>query len=314
MSEPAILVKGLRRTFGKFKAVDRVSFKVEQGEIFGLLGPNGAGKTTTISMMTGMLPVTSGTLFVSGVDMVRRPKQARPLIGVVPQTLALYTSLTTMDNLRFFGALYGLRGETLRSRVDMALDVAGLRDRAKDIVDSYSGGMKRRLNLAVALLHQPRVLFLDEPTVGIDPQSRNAIFESVETLRSEGLTVLYTTHYMEEAERLCNRVAIMDHGRLIAMNTPEGLRRLVGEGQFTVRVDRGGLERLRGLLEESSTIREVRVQDDVMEVDAVSLQPALMFFLEMIRRSGTGISALNITETSLETVFLRLTGSRLRDE
>ena len=196
----------------------------------------------------------------------------------------------------------------------MALDVAGLRDRAKDIVDSYSGGMKRRLNLAVALLHQPRVLFLDEPTVGIDPQSRNAIFESVETLRSEGLTVLYTTHYMEEAERLCNRVAIMDHGRLIAMNTPEGLRRLVGEGQFTVRVDRGGLERLRGLLEESSTIREVRVQDDVMEVDAVSLQPALMFFLEMIRRSGTGISALNITETSLETVFLRLTGSRLRDE
>lgn len=314
MSEPAILVKGLRRTFGKFKAVDRVSFKVEQGEIFGLLGPNGAGKTTTISMMTGMLPVTSGTLFVSGVDMVRRPKQARSLIGVVPQTLALYTSLTTMDNLRFFGALYGLRGETLRSRVDMALDVAGLRDRAKDIVDSYSGGMKRRLNLAVALLHQPRVLFLDEPTVGIDPQSRNAIFESVETLRSEGLTVLYTTHYMEEAERLCNRVAIMDHGRLIAMNTPEGLRRLVGEGQFTVRVDRGGLERLRGLLEESSTIREVRVQDDVMEVDAVSLQPALMFFLEMIRRSGTGISALNITETSLETVFLRLTGSRLRDE
>lgn len=310
----AIYVKDLTRSFGTFRAVDGLTFSVGKGEIFGLLGPNGAGKTTTLSMMSGLVRPTGGKLLVNGVDMRKRPRDVRPAIGIVPQTLALYTSLTARDNLSFFGGLYGLRGNRLRRRIEGALRVAGLTDRAGDIVDTFSGGMKRRLNLAVALVHKPSILFLDEPTVGVDPQSRNAIFESVEKLRHDGMTVVYTTHYMEEAERLCDRVAIVDHGKVVAIDEPERLKQIVGGDCFTVELDTADVGALVSMLRASPTIRDVRVSEPgQLEIEATEVQDALMHLVESARTARVSIKSMSIARPSLEMVFLRLTGSSLRD-
>ncbi len=236
----AIAVRDLRKSYGDITAVDGISFEVARGETFGLLGPNGAGKTTTIHMIVGALRPDAGSIAVDGEADPTRPA-ARLKIGTAPQSLALYGDLTGEENLAFFGTLYGLSGPRLRERVGWALEFSGLGGRRRQRSSAYSGGMQRRLNLVCGLLHDPPVILLDEPTVGVDPQSRNQIFESIEALRKQGRTILYTTHYMEEAERLCDRVAIMDRGRILALDTVDALREKHG-GEPVTRVERGSLE------------------------------------------------------------------------
>ncbi len=216
-------VQNLVKTFGKHEAVKNVSFTIGKGEIFGLLGPNGAGKSTTINMMCGYLAPTAGDTQIGTISVKKEPRKAKRLIGVVPQEIALYKDLTSLENLEFFGEIYGLSAKERRARAEEVLQFVGLYDRRKEAIQTFSGGMQRRINMAVAMMHQPAFLMMDEPTVGVDPQSRENIFETIERIRDQGTTVLYTTHYMEEAERLCNHIAIMDEGRIIAMGTLDQL-------------------------------------------------------------------------------------------
>lgn len=294
-------------------AVREVSFAIQQGEIFGFLGPNGAGKTTTISMLSCLLKPTKGSATVSGFDLISQSAEVKRRIGLVPQDLALYPTLSARDNLSFFGRIYGLKGSDLRQRVDDALKMVGLFDRAGDAVETFSGGMKRRVNIAAGLLHKPEVLFLDEPTVGVDPQSRNFIFENVEALNQGGLTVLYTTHYMEEAQRLCDRVAIIDQGQIIALDTPKALIDSLGGGiiQLGVSAEIPGspieeVERLPG-------VKSVAHTDDKLEITAQHAQHALINVIKVFNDADISITSLEILEPNLETVFLHLTGKRLRD-
>ena len=224
-----LVADGLRKAFGPLQAVDSVSFTIARKEIFGLLGPNGAGKTTVIRIMSTVLKPDDGHVFIGGFSVTGESDKARKLIGVCPQELALYPELSALDNLVFFGRMAGLGGRQAKDSARENLERVGLQDRARDSVEQFSGGMKRRVNIAIALMSRPELLFLDEPTVGIDPQSRNHIFETVENLRDEGLTVLYTTHYMEEADRLCDRLAIMDHGCIIGQGTPRDLKAEIGD-------------------------------------------------------------------------------------
>jgi ABC-2 type transport system ATP-binding protein len=228
MSEPYLIAQNLRRSFNDHKAVNDVSFTINKGEIFGLLGPNGAGKTTTIRMLSTVLTPDYGDVIIGGHSVRREAEAVHKLIGVCPQELALYEDLSARENLEFFGRMVGLGGSELKSQVSTYLEVVGLSERAKGKVAKFSGGMKRRLNLGIALMGNPAMLFLDEPTVGIDPQSRNNIFGTIENLRQKGMTILYTTHYMEEANRLCDRIAIMDGGKIIALDTPLNLRSRIG--------------------------------------------------------------------------------------
>jgi len=228
MAEAFLTITDLHKSFNSFKAVNGVSFSIDKGEIFGLLGPNGAGKTTTIRMMSTILPPDRGDFTVGGHSGRSNPSEVRKLIGICPQELALYEDLSPIDNLIFFGRMVGLNGKEARAQAMTNLDLMGLADRGKARVEKFSGGMKRRVNLAIALMGHPQLIFLDEPTVGIDPQSRNNIHETIRELRKQGMTFLYTTHYMEEANQLCDRVAIMDSGKIIAMDTPLNLRKEVG--------------------------------------------------------------------------------------
>jgi ABC-2 type transport system ATP-binding protein len=296
-----IEVHHLNRRFGDLVAVKDVSFDVARGETFGLLGPNGAGKTTTINMLIGALRPSAGSVSLDGQDDPTQPR-LRKLIGMAPQALSLYDELTAAENLTFFGRMYGLSGGGLRQRVDWGLEFAGLEERRKSKVKTFSGGMKRRLNLACALVHEPQIVLLDEPTVGVDPQSRNHIFERIEVLQERGLTVIYTTHYMEEAERLCDRVAIMDHGSLLAAGTVEELVEA-----------HGGVSVVRAELKEPPP-------DDLDldgDVDGTDLRLETTRPLEAISElSGRGVAfrTLQVQQPDLETVFLALTGRRLRDE
>jgi ABC-2 type transport system ATP-binding protein len=294
-------------------AVKGVSFAIRQGEIFGLLGPNGAGKTTTISMLACLLTPTSGTAMVSGLDLVKQSDQVKQHIGLVPQDLALYPTLSARDNLIFFGRIYGLRGKALHARVNWTLELVGLADRAKDAIQTYSGGMKRRINIAAGLLHKPDILFLDEPTVGVDPQSRNHIFENVERLNREGLTILYTTHYMEEAERLCHRVAIIDQGQIIALDTPKALTESISGGMIHLGIVDGKADALVEQARRLQTIEEIRRVDGKLEIQTHHAQQALIGVLEIANQLDAKVTSLEVFEPNLETVFLRLTGKRLRD-
>jgi ABC-2 type transport system ATP-binding protein len=313
MSQNIIEAKGLVKRYGDLEAVKGLSFAIRRGEIFGFLGPNGAGKTTTISMLSCLLEPSEGTAIVAGHDVVQASGEVKRRIGLVPQELALYPTLSARDNLDYFGRIYGLRGRALRQRVDEVLEMVNLTERAKAVVKTYSGGMKRRLNIAAGLLHHPEVLFLDEPTVGVDPQSRNAIFEHVERLRDEGMTVLYTTHYMEEAERLCDRVAIVDAGCIIALDTPRKLIADLGGGIIHLGLANGIAD---GVLERIQALPEVKVVTRLngrMEVEATQAQEGLIHLLELFNQTNTDITALEVLEPNLETVFLHLTGKRLRD-
>jgi ABC-2 type transport system ATP-binding protein len=234
---PMLHVKSLRKTFGSLVAVDDVTFAVEPGELVGLLGPNGAGKTTTVSMIAGLVSADRGDVLIAGHRLDGDIDPSKRRIGLVPQDLALYDELTARANLRFFGALYGMAGPPLTNSITAALELVGLTDRTNDRVKTFSGGMKRRLNLAAGLLHDPDILLLDEPTVGVDPQSRNAIFENLELLKAKGKALLYTTHYMEEAERLADRIVVMDHGKVVANDTLAGLRAHVAAGAGPVTLE-----------------------------------------------------------------------------
>jgi ABC-2 type transport system ATP-binding protein len=313
MTSEAILVRDLRKSYGSQPAVNGVSFSIARGEIFGLLGPNGAGKTTTISMLAGLIEPSGGSILVEGLDIAKNLSAVKARIGLVPQDLALYPTLSARDNLLFFGRIYGLRGKTLNARVDSVLDIVQLADRARERVNTYSGGMKRRINLAVGLLHQPHILFLDEPTVGVDPQSRNAIFESIETLNHAGLTVIYTTHYMEEAERLCQRVAIMDRGRVMALDTPANLIRSVGEGVLRIGFVDGQAPAVEAQAKQLLAVHSTTIRDGQLDLHVSNAQQALLGILEIANRLQARVTSLQILEPSLETVFLSMTGKNLRD-
>lgn len=310
---PLLRVDRLTRTFGERVAVDDVSFEIAAGETFGLLGPNGAGKTTTISMVAGILAADSGTVVVCGKRVSTRAGDVKSLIGIVPQDIALYADLTAEENLRFFGRLQGMGGRDLEARIADTLEVVGLADRAKDRVDEYSGGMKRRANIAVGLLHRPKLLILDEPTVGVDPQSRNQILASVEQLGSGGLAVLYTTHYMEEAERLCDRVGIIDGGRLVAQGSRRELIATTGAHDqltITVRGDaRAFAARCRAL---DGVLESVAVGGDV-RITAIDARSVLAPVVGQAHPAGVSVTGVEVREPDLETAFLHLTGRALRD-
>jgi ABC-2 type transport system ATP-binding protein len=313
MSEAILIAQDLEKSFGDLKAVKGISLRVARGEVFGLLGPNGAGKTTTISMLTGLLEPTGGQVTVDGLDLKMHTNAVKAKMGLVPQELALYPTLSARQNLTFFGRIYGLKGKDLRQRVDEVLEMIGLTERADDPVEDYSGGMKRRVNIGAGLLHKPDILFLDEPTVGVDPQSRNAIFESVEALNRAGMSVIYTTHYMEEAQRLCHRVAIVDEGELIALDTPTALIRSLGGGILVVGIAEGAPEDIPDRIVQIPAVKSATRSDGQLKVETHRLQEALIGVLDITNQLDVSITSIEILEPNLESVFLHLTGKKLRE-
>jgi ABC-2 type transport system ATP-binding protein len=303
-----IKAENLKKRFGSTVALDDVSFEVKNSETFGLLGPNGAGKTTTIQLLCGLLKPDSGIVTLNGrtdptlVDV-------RMSLGVVPQTLAIYEELSAEENLLFFGRIYGLSGRRLKERVSNCLEIAGLTQRRKERVSKYSGGMKRRLNMVCSFLHEPPLLLLDEPTVGVDPQSRNSIFDTIEAMKKQGLTIIYTTHYMEEAERLCDRVAILDHGKILDMDSVHNLI-----------AKHGGASHIEAVLEQSPSdpdkirqlIDDKNIQFEEKKIRFQTGRP--MESLAMLNRSGLRFLSLKVQTANLEDVFLNLTGRELRDK
>jgi len=309
----AVLVKDLHKAFGDIEAVDGISFQIQRGEIFSLIGPNGAGKTTTISILDGLLKPDSGEVFVFEHSVLTDPQKVKAHTGVVPQEIALYEDLSARENLYFWGKMYGLRGPTLKTRVDEVLELIGLVDRQKDRVSKYSGGMKRRVNIGVALLHKPDLIIMDEPTVGIDPQSRRHILDGVKEFNWQGMTVLYTTHYMEEAQELSDHIAIMDQGKIIAMGKHEELIKIVGEKD---RIDLRLTEKDGSLLERWRAIDgvdQVDSLDDTVTALVDNSNIALPRMFEVANEIGIRITSVEIQEPNLEAVFLALTGKALRD-
>ncbi len=310
---PAIEVLDLRRAFGGNKAVQGVSFTVGQGEIFSLLGPNGAGKTTTISMLSCLLSPDEGDARVMGHSIRSDPMGVKSALGIVPQEIALYEDLTAYENLTFWGKMYGLRGAPLKTRVDEVLEIIGLSDRARERVGKYSGGMKRRVNIGVALLHKPKVIYMDEPTVGIDPQSRRNILDSVIALKNQGMTVLYTTHYMEEAQEISNHIAIMDHGKVIARGTHDELVKMVG-GQTRIDLTLNtSAENVASAWRLVEGVERVTADKEIISVLVNDSNLVLPRLFESATKNSARIMSVNIHEPNLESVFLHLTGRALRD-
>ncbi len=315
MPSSFLQVSNLTKSFGRRKAVDAVSFQIAAGECFGLLGPNGAGKTTTILAICGLVRPDAGEVLVGDDPRSTSEAAVRRQIGYVPQELALYEDLTGRENLRFFGNLYGLRRRALADRVEATLTFVDLGSRGDDKVAAYSGGMKRRLNIAAALLHEPRLLILDEPTVGIDPQSRNAILENLSELRSRGVALLYTSHYMEEVQRICDRIAIMDDGRILTEGTTNSLVAMLGDGAERVRLCTGRrasaalldkLTRVPGVASATTTA-------DGPELSVRDVAQTLPAIMAVVSEDGCKVMSMTIAQPDLETVFLRLTGKALRD-
>jgi ABC-2 type transport system ATP-binding protein len=309
MGGPFLSVDNLHKRYGRTPALNGVSFQVADGELFGLLGPNGAGKSTLIAILSCLLPATAGRATLLGEELTPENAAVRRLIGIVPQDLALYPDLTARENIALFGKLYGLAGTDLNKRVDDILDVVALSDRADDRTANFSGGMKRRLNLGAALVHNPRVLYLDEPTVGVDPQSRNHIFEGVRRLNAAGTTVIYTSHYMEEVQALCTRVGILDHGRLIACDAiADLLKTLDGVIRFRVTDPPPELrERLAGLP------AKVVAENGAFELHTGDVPPVLVRVLDLLGSMKLNVTNFAVREPNLERVFLHLTGHALRD-
>ncbi len=309
----AIEVKNLKKTFGEIQAVQGVDLAAEMGEILSLLGPNGAGKSTTISILSGLLAPNGGDAAIMGHSVTKDPEAAKARLGVVPQEIALYPDLSARENLVFWGKMYGLRGAALKSRVDEVLEIIGLTNRQNDRICKFSGGMKRRVNIGAALLHKPEVIIMDEPTVGIDPQSRRHILDNVKELNHQGMSVLYTTHYMEEAAELSDHIAIMDQGKVIAYGTHDALIKLVGE---QTRID-------LALNADSTTICDLwKSIEGVSRLDATNGTVSLLVddsnrvlphLFETASQVNVRITSVEIREPNLETVFLHLTGRALRE-
>ena len=315
-----IEVRDLHKSFGAITALDGTSFHAEEGEILGLLGPNGAGKSTTISMLCGLSLPDSGELSIMGHSLLSDAKAAKSSLGYVPQDIALYSDMTARENLDFWGRMYGLRGPALKKRIDEVLETIGLVERQRDRVGGFSGGMKRRVNIGAAILHRPAVVIMDEPTVGIDPQSRRHILEGVKELNRQGTTILYTTHYMEEAAELSRHIAVMDKGRVIAYGSHEELLRMVGSEtrvNLTIRqspgadlpASEGPLSALRAV----PGVMSMKASEASIELLVEGVERALPRLIEAASRAGLQVAAVNIEEPSLESVFLHLTGRALRE-
>lgn len=305
-----IQVTNLSKSYSGVKAVNNVSFDITKGEIFGLLGPNGAGKSTILNMMSTVLPSDVGIIKVDDLKLNGNAKSFKQLIGVVPQEISLYEELSAYDNLMFWGNLYGIPTKELKERIHETLEMIGLLDRKKDLVKTYSGGMKRRINIAAALLHQPKVLLMDEPTVGIDPQSRNHIFEVIEALNKQGMTIIYTTHYMEEVERLCNRIAIIDSGKIIAQGTQEELKQLVPT-QESIQLEFALLsENQVKELQEKLDLRMIQ-RENVLTIESSIKE--LSQIISACNELNLAIKDIQLQKINLETIFLSLTGKQLRD-
>ena len=309
----AIEINDLYKDFGDVQAVRGVSLEIEAGSVFSLLGPNGAGKSTTISMISGLLHPTRGDAFVLGHSITKSPLKAKSNIGVVPQDIALYEDLTARENLSFWGSMYGLRGAELSQRVDAILELTELTDRQKDKVEKYSGGMKRRLNIGVALLHKPRIVIMDEPTVGIDPQSRRKILDSVKALNKEGMTVLYTTHYMEEAQELSDKIAIMDQGEVIAQGAHEELVRIVGELDRIELAFSTSIEQQIDSWTALPGVKSLTPDTDKATLLVEDSDLVLPYLFEAAAKDDLRITSVTVHEPNLETVFLHLTGRALRE-
>lgn len=309
----AIEVRNLSKRFGELQAVDGISFGVRRGEIFSLLGPNGAGKSTTISILSCLLQPTGGEALVSGYSIKEEPMAVKRAIGIVPQEIALYPDLSAEENLSFWGKMYGLRGKPLQKRVQEVLEIIGLAERQKDRVDAFSGGMKRRVNIGIALLHKPEVIIMDEPTVGIDPQSRRHILENVKDLNQEGMTVLYTTHYMEEAQELSQHIAIMDHGRLIACGSHEELVKIVGEQDRVDLAINVPSERVVERWQQLQGVHKISAENGTLTLLVDDSNRVLPQLFETATEAGARITSVDIQEPNLEAVFLHLTGRALRD-
>jgi ABC-2 type transport system ATP-binding protein len=306
-------VQNLRKQYGDLTAVDDVSFAAEKGRIFGLLGPNGAGKTTTISCISGLLKPTSGKIAVSGHDVVTDGQAARRHLGIVPQELALYSDLSAAANLEFWGSAYGLAGETLRRRVEEVLALIGLADRGKDQTSTFSGGMKRRLNFGCGIVHRPLVMLLDEPTAGVDPQSRVRLLDLVREQARAGTTVIYTTHYMEEAQELCDRIAIVDRGKLLAVGTLDELRRLVGEKDLVRLAGRFDAAAATRVLEALDDMRVLTAAADAITIATGGASRKLPAIFAALTSAGAEIHETTLSVPSLESLFITLTGRELRE-
>lgn len=306
-------VKGLSKKFGDFIAVDNMSLSVREGEIFGFLGANGAGKSTTINMVSSLLRPTSGEILIMQRDIAKERRHAKLNLGIVPQELAIYEDMTAYENVSFFAGLYGLRGSVLKERTEEALEFVGLGDKAKSYPKNFSGGMKRRLNIACAIAHKPKLIIMDEPTVGIDPQSRNYILASVRKLNESGCTIIYTSHYMEEVEEICSRIAIVDHGKIIAEGTKEQLKATitdVKEIRIELKTAQGTeSEHLHGI----PGVRKVLQEENVLLIHSDAAVDNLNPILKRLLADGSEIRAVEEQEPNLETVFLTLTGRKLRD-
>ncbi|MBU3216060.1 ABC transporter ATP-binding protein [Clostridium estertheticum] len=304
----------LTKKYGEFTANDNISFKVEQGEIFGLLGPNGAGKSTIVSMISTVNPPTRGDIRVDNKSLREKPMEIKKIMGIVPQDIALYEALSAKDNLEFFGCLYGLKGKKLKDRTSEVLDIIELKDKKDQAVSEFSGGMKRRVNIGIALMNNPKLLILDEPTVGIDPQSRNHILETIKRLNEErGMTVIYTSHYMEEVEYLCKRVAIVDHGKLIALGTKEELKeKLKVKDTLTVtysKADKDSLEKVKNI----AGTEEVRINKNEIAMLVNQNEKNIIDIVEDIRNLGIKLTGFKYGEVNLESIFLKATGKSLRE-
>ncbi|MDJ0749034.1 MAG: ATP-binding cassette domain-containing protein [Woeseiaceae bacterium] len=312
-----LVVENLVKNYGELTAVDNVSFDAKEGTVFGLLGPNGAGKSTAINCISGLLTPTAGRISVSGHDVIKDGKAAKRSLGIAPQELALYEDLPAIENLRYWGKAYGLRGKALENRVATVLETIGLADRARDLPKTFSGGMKRRLNFGCGIVHQPKVLLLDEPTVGVDPQSRAKLFDLVESERDAGACVLYTTHYMEEAERLCDSLAIIDHGKVIATGTVAELKAQLGardalqlNGQFPDDATRAAIEKLG---EDIADLEILSHAEDALLLTLSSASQHLPRVFGAISAAGGTVSETSLRSPNLETLFLLLTGKELRE-
>jgi ABC-2 type transport system ATP-binding protein len=311
-----LTVRDLQKSFGDHEVVKGVSFTVEKGESFGLLGPNGAGKSTIINMITGLFSPTSGLIQVKDIDVRKNAKQAQKWLGVVPQDIALYQEMSAKENLKFWGRMYGLSGKELDKGVDEVLEIIGLTDRAKGKVSTFSGGMKRRVNIGAAILHKPELLIMDEPTVGIDPQSRNHILETIKMLNAQGITIIYTSHYMEEVEYLCRRIGIIDHGKLIACGTIPELRETIGDRSriiLSIEKEKVITDNLLPKLTRLFQQKDISIQDKEITVFHKEPQLVLSEFIQTVTEDGINIHSVSIVEPNLESVFLHLTGRSLRD-
>ncbi len=313
MDHVAIAIEDLHKDYAGTQAVCGIRLEIFEGEFFGLLGPNGAGKTTTMAMLTGLTPPSGGRILVDGLSVSFHPIDVKSRMGFVPQEFAFYPTLTAVDNLTFFGRLYGLRGPRLAQRIQAVLEIAELQDRARQTVAAFSNGMMRRLNIAIGLIHEPRILILDEPTAGVDAHSRKSLYLTLERLNRQGVTILYTTHHMEEAQRLCGRVAIMDRGRILTVDAPSALIRRFGEGlvrvEFKAAVGRAWEERMARL----DSVQGLDGGERHWYLKTREPEKAVRALMAMEETRDIGIRSLNILEPDLESVFIHLTGRRLRD-